>query len=322
MLSDSFPLLQVMSLPAYPSPASPGFVACSLDRKAEWRKDTVRLQTLLPQAQMILVCRYRMPTQGDALRCVPAQDFQDRLEQAIWLGLWQGRALYALAIDEDEANTRPELRFADLRGAAMRLQPDHAAVMAYARAMVFWQQRQRFCGRCGEATAAQQAGHVLYCSACKLEHYPRSDPSMLVQVSDEQDRCLLGRQPGWPAGMWSVLAGFVEPGEAIEDAVVREVWEEARIRVHGMRYAASQPWPFPASVLLGFHAQASGDKPAVEQDELEAADWFSRAAITQGLEQGQLYLPPPFTLSFHLLAGWFDQAEGPALRSLLGPRTS
>ena len=302
----------------YPAPNSPGFVASTLDRKAHWRNDSAQLQKLWPEAQVILLNNYRMPIQGNQLHCIPAQACEQHLDKAIWLGLWQNRSLYALEIDDEELKAWPDLRFSDLRGAAMRLHADHAAVMAYARAMVFWQQRHRYCGRCGKATEARQAGHVLSCDSCNLEHYPRSDPSMLVQVSDSQDRCLLGRQAAWPRGMWSVLAGFVEPGESIEDAVIREVWEEAQVKVHAMRYAASQPWPFPASVLLGFHAQAHDDTPQVEQDELEAADWFSRQQIEQGLAEKKLFLPPPFTLSFMLIEGWFDREHAQGLRSLLG----
>ncbi|MGJ8669097.1 MAG: NAD(+) diphosphatase [Oceanococcus sp.] len=306
-----------MTITPYPSNRAPGFIACSLERKAEWRNDAEKLSSLLGDARLIPLNRYRMPMLNDELLSLPIEPFQGRLEQAIWLGIWQGVSHYALAISDEEAATQ-ELHFADLRGAAMRLQPDHAAVMAYARAMTFWHQRHKFCGRCGGATTPKQAGHVLFCAQCNLEHYPRSDPSMLVQVSDEQDRCLLGRQAGWPPGMWSVLAGFVEPGESIEDAVVREVWEEARITVTGMNYVASQPWPFPASVLMGFHATASSDKPQVEQDELEAADWFSRERLAQSIASKVLLMPPPFTLSFQLIEGWFDRGNLGSLRPLLG----
>lgn len=309
-----------MPLPDYPSTNRPAFVAASLERTAHWRGDTEKLASLMADAQVIPVCRYRMPIRGDSLQTLPASALADELERAIWLGMWQGRSLYALEVSEQAKAAWPELTFADLRGASMHLQADHAAVMAYARALIFWHQRHQFCGRCGGTTQARESGHLLYCQACDLDHYPRSDPSMLVQVSDEQDRSLLGRQSGWPAGMWSVLAGFVEPGEAIEDCVVREVWEEARIKVTAMRYAASQPWPFPASVLMGFHAHGVGDNPAVEQDELEAAQWFSREDIRQGLQDKTLFLPLPVTLSFHLLAQWYDKRAEAPLRSLLGQR--
>ena len=306
-----------MNIPTYPAPQTPGFAACSLDRKAEWRTDKSLREQDLDNAGLILVNRYRMPINGVGVAILPAQDFAKQLDQAIWLGVWHGNPLYALEVDDELAKSRPELRFSDLRGAAMRLPADDAAVMAYARAMVFWHKRHRFCGRCGNATQATHAGHVLRCEPCNLEHYPRSDPSMLVQVSDPDDRCLLGRQPGWPNGLWSVLAGFVEPGESIEDAVVREVWEEARVSVTGMAYFASQPWPFPASVLLGYHAIAQAGTPQVEQDELEAADWFSREQIIRGVESKSIFLPPPFTLSFGLIQAWFDRGSNKPLVDLI-----
>lgn len=309
-----------MNTSQYPHDRTPGFNAGSLDRKAEWRSDDAARSALLDDAVLIPVCRYRMPMRGDVLETLPARDFSARLDQAIWLGLWNGRSVYTLDVSEDEAAAWPQLHFSDLRGAAMRLQPDDAAIMAYARAMVYWAKRHRYCGRCAAPTRPTHAGHVLRCDDCDLEHYPRSDPSMLVQVSDDHDRCLLGRQPGWPPGMWSVLAGFVEPGESVEDCVIREVWEEARVRVTGMQYFASQPWPFPASVLFGFHAVAESGAPEVEQDELEAADWFSREQLADGLRSKQLFTPPPFTLSFRLIESWYDHGADQPLASLLARR--
>lgn len=305
-----------MDIPAYPPNKGPGFIAAGLDRNSHWRVDADKLQRELASAELILLHRYRMPMQAGELQTCAANEYFEFLDQAIWLGVWNDRSIYALDLESCGQEPPAELNFHDLRGAALRLDADHAAVMAYARAMVYWQKRHRYCGSCGLPTQARQAGHVLYCAHCELEHYPRSDPSMIVQVSDEQDRCLLGRQPNWPKGMWSVLAGFVEPGESIEDAVVREVWEEARIRVTGMRYSASQPWPFPASILLGFHASGIGAQPQVEQDELEDAAWFSRAQIEDGVRSKSLFLPPPFTLSWHLIAGWFDLG-GTALEDIL-----
>lgn len=295
-----------MHIPPYPADQPPGFTAASLDRQGHWRQEPEQLAKQLETAGIILVHRYKMPIQGRHIHLLPARDFTDQLDAAIWLGMWQERSIYALDISAQEPAQWPELDFSDLRGAAMRLQADDASVLAYARAMIYWQRQHRYCGRCGTATSAGLAGHVRRCPQCEVEHYPRTDPSMLVLVSDGSGRCLLGRQASWGKGFWSVLAGFVEPGEGIEDAVVREVWEEARIRVTGMRYIASQAWPFPASVLLGFHALGIADPPQVDQDELEAAAWFSREDIRNGIAAGSLLVPPPFTLSYRLLEEWFD----------------
>lgn len=305
-----------MNIPLYPPSERPGFIAAALDRRGEWRNAPASLASVAADAGVIPLFRYQVPVQDGRAVVLPATAFADQLAQATWLGLWQGQSIYALPVADPAAAALTGIRFSDLRGAALHLEPDDAAVLAYARAMLFWQRQHRHCGRCGSPTRPTHAGHVLRCDPCDKEHYPRTDPSMLVLVRSE-DRCLLGRQRGWPPVMWSILAGFVEPGESIEDAVIREVWEEARIEVTGMRYLASQPWPFPASVLLGFHATAVAATPTVEQDELEAADWFSRARIQTEVQAGQLRLPPPFTLSYRLLEAWYDEAAEQPLRSLL-----
>lgn len=305
-----------MGLPEYPGKRRPGFTASSLDRQSHWRVEPQRLDALLDQAQIILLHRYKVPVSNGHAQLLPARNFADRLDDAIWLGMWQDRSLYALSIDDTGAAAHPELQFRDLRGSTLHLDADHASVLAYARAMLYWQRQHLHCGRCGSATRPGQAGHVRVCPDCEREHYPRSDPSMLVLVSDEQDRALLGRQHSWPKGFWSGLAGFVEPGESIEDAVIREVWEEARIEVTGMRYLASQPWPFPASILMGYLAKGKGVEPEVEQDDLEAAGWFSRSQITQRLQSGEMYLPPRFTLSYRLIEAWFDAGSDTPLSRL------
>ena len=278
----------MQDLPDYPRPGLPGFSAASLDRMGHWRNSDEERRRHLDDAGLVLVHRYRMPVNAGQIQLLPATELGDALAEAIWLGMWKERSIYALDVSAEAPERWPQLRFADLRGAAMRLDPDHAAVMAYARAMVYWQRQHRHCGRCGGPTEAAQAGHVRRCPRCEVEHYPRTDPSMLALVTDGGNRCLLGRQPSWAPGFWSTLAGFVEPGETVEDAVIREVWEEARIQVTGMRYVASQSWPFPASVLFGFHARARPDQPQVEQDELEAADWFDRERIADELRAAGL----------------------------------
>ncbi len=307
-----------MGIPDYPSARPHGFTAASLDRLSHWRQEPERLQALQEQAGVVLLHQFRVPVKERQAQLIDAAELPQGLDDAIWLGLWRERSIYALDVSTRPVTHWPELRFRDLRRHAMDLDPDHAAVLAYARAMTYWQQQHRHCGRCGGLTQARQAGHVRHCATCEVEHYPRSDPSMLVLVADPGDRALLGRQASWPANYWSGLAGFVEPGESIEDAVIREVWEEARIRVTGMRYLASQPWPFPASVLMGFLARAEAGTPQVEQDELDAATWFSRDDINTGLNEGRLHLPPHFTLSYRLIEAWFNAGAVTPLQGLLG----
>ncbi len=310
----------------YPGEAPVGFAAGPLDRLAERRLDGEwqRAQLEAPETRFVPVWRYRVPIQGRAVGWWRAAQVSSAASPPVFLGCQNGHSVYAVdvsAVAEDEirALAAPG-RFVDLRGAAPMLNANDAAVLAYARAMVYWHRQHQFCGRCGGPTQVTAAGHVRHCDPCNAEHYPRSDPSMLVLVTADE-RCLLGRQASWPNGVWSTLAGFVEPGESGEDAVVREVWEEARIQVTGTRYFASQPWPFPASILMGFHASGIADTPATEQDELEAADWFEREQIAAGLRAGQIYLPPPVTLSYRLIEHWFDQGQDSHLRELISPHS-
>jgi NAD+ diphosphatase len=195
-----------------------------------------------------------------------------------------------------------ELR--ELRPLAPLLQADAAALLAYARALVLWRARHRFCGVCGAVNQRARAGHVMRCTAptCGTETFPRLDPAIIVLVADaSNERALLGRQATWPAGRYSTIAGFVEPGESLEDAVVREVAEETGVVVERVRYVASQPWPFPSSLMLGFEAVARGDAIRLRDGELEDARWFTRA----DLAAGNPALPPPGSISARLIDGWF-----------------
>jgi NAD+ diphosphatase len=181
--------------------------------------------------------------------------------------------------------------------------------------MIAWRRRHRYCGTCGATTYAAKSGHVLVCSdpACRSEQFPRIDPAIIVLVSDG-DRALLGRQANWPLGRYSTIAGFVEPGESLEDAVAREVMEETGIEVDRIDYHSSQPWPFPASLMLGFMAHAVTSQIHLRDQELEDARWFSRAelAATDAL------LPPQQSISFRLIEHWFNAGGGKPLRDING----
>jgi NAD+ diphosphatase len=156
-------------------------------------------------------------------------------------------------------------------------------LFAAAAGLLNWQRRARFCGACGKAVERRQSGWSARCPACGLETYPRTDPAIIVAVRSG-DRLLLGRQRSWPPGRWSVIAGFVEPGESLAQAVRREVFEETSVRVEAVHYADDQPWPFPSALMLGFHAEAAADAPdPVVDDELEAARWFTRDEVRAGL---------------------------------------
>jgi NAD+ diphosphatase len=191
-------------------------------------------------------------------------------------------------------------RFAELRPLASELPAGEASLVAYARALNLWRANHRHCGRCGTLTTASHAGHSRDCPACGYHSFPRLDPAVIVLVNDGE-RALLGRQASWPANRYSTIAGFVEPGESLEDAVRREVHEEAGIEAHDIAYHSSQPWPFPASLMLGFTARATFAPPVLHDGELEDARWFTR----DDLRAGAVLLPPPEAISRQLIDAWF-----------------
>jgi len=170
--------------------------------------------------------------------------------------------------------------------------------------MSIWQLRHRYCGLCGSPTLAERAGHMLACTnrECAHQFFPRIDPAIIVLVTDGE-RALLGRQPGWPPGRYSTIAGFVEPGESLEDAVAREVLEETGVRVHQVDYHSSQPWPFPSSLMLGFHALAAAGAGIRLGGELEDARWFTPEQITGNAA----VLPPSHAISYRLIAAWLER---------------
>lgn len=200
-------------------------------------------------------------------------------------------------------------RFEDLRTVAGHLAPGDAAVAAQARSLVDWHARHGFCAACGARTVAEMAGAHRRCIACGAEHFPRTDPVAIAVVA-RGDRCLLGRNPGWPPGMFSALAGFVEPGETLEEAVRREVQEESHVRVGDVRYLRSQPWPFPSSLMIGCIATAESEEIRIDPAELEEARWFTREQVCAALSGSgnPLTLPPPFAVAHHLIRAWADEA--------------
>ena len=234
----------------------------------------------------------------------------------ILLGKFRGRHIFAYEFAVHEAPQIPGgTRFEDLRMIAANLPADEAALLGYARAMMLWRKRSRFCGTCGAPTVAAKAGHVLACTntACRHEQFPRLDPAIIVLISDGE-RALLGRQASWPVGRYSTIAGFVEPGESLEDAVVREVFEETGIEVTDIEYHSSQPWPFPSSLMLGFTARATTTQIQLRDNELEDARWFTRADFADG----KTIAPPSVSISFRLIEHWFNAGWPKKLRDIHG----
>lgn len=197
----------------------------------------------------------------------------------------------------------------DARRIGMALGPDPlCATIAAARSLLDWHDRHRFCARCGAATAMRKAGWSRSCAACGAEHFPRVDP-VVIMLAVDGDSALVGRSAGFPPGRFSALAGFVEPGESLEEAVARELFEEAGVRVGAVRYLGSQPWPFPSSLMLGALADARSRDLVIDREELEEARWVSRAEVMAALRgQADWQAPPPFAIAHALLRAWAEGA--------------
>ncbi|MET0327740.1 MAG: NAD(+) diphosphatase [Luteimonas sp.] len=281
------------------------FVDAPLDRAEHLRTDAEALARLWPEAR-VLVLDARGDAGVDAHGMPPALDgtaVGRRPGSAVFLGLHAHQAWFALPADA-APSTLDVPATIDLRSAAAQWPVREATAFAQARAVLHWRDRHRFCGACGATLEYARAGWLGRCTGCGIEHYPRTDPAVIVAVTDGA-RLLLGRQAAWPEGRYSTLAGFVEPGETLEQTVAREVFEESAIRVTGCRYLASQPWPFPASLMLGFSAQAEPDAPQVN-DELEDARWFEADDIGLALRDAHpwLKLSPTSSISRWLIAQW------------------
>jgi NAD+ diphosphatase len=199
-------------------------------------------------------------------------------------------------------------KFEELRGVVPQLSHAEASIAAHARSLIDWHARHGFCAACGEPTVCESGGTQRRCPDCAAEHFPRTDP-VAIAVIGMGDRCLLGRGPGWPETMYSALAGFVEPGETIEEAVRREVKEESGIDVGAVRYVKSQPWPFPSSLMIGCVADAESEAITVDHAELEDVRWFTLDQIQSALEghSKDLFVPPPFAVANHLVRAWAQE---------------
>jgi NAD+ diphosphatase len=301
--------------------AEPNFLAGPyLDRLANLRKDDARLREALvdPSTLFVPVWRTRsLIARADTnatARFVSAAELVSResTPEPILLGSFRGHLCFAIELEGNDAPTFDgATEVADLRLIAGTLPREEAGLLAYARAMITWREKHRYCGRCGSPTVALQGGHVLACSdpACATQAFPRIDPAVIVLVSDGE-RALLGRQAAWPPGRYSTIAGFVEPGESLEDAVAREVREETGIVVDEVTYHSSQPWPFPSSLMLGFMAHAATTDIDRSDDELEDARWLTRREIGAG----DVALPTTHSISFRLIEEWYDAASARPLR--------
>jgi NAD+ diphosphatase len=223
------------------------------------------------------------------------------------LGLYGGVPLFTVDVSAAD-DPLPLLaeglgEFVDLRAVPGLLDNEEASIMAHARGLMHWRSRHKFCGACGAACAPRSAGHVMVCGGCDAQHFPRTDPAVIMLVFNG-DRALLGHSARFPgSNMYSTLAGFVEPGEGLEEAVAREVFEESGVRVGRVHYHSSQPWPFPASIMLGFYAEATSEAITIDPGELVDARWFTRDQLRNPKDHG-FALPRGDSIASRLIADW------------------
>ena len=290
--------------------AVPHYTQGALDRAAHRRRDTAWLMARRadPATRVVLLSELRVPVLGlgesPQLHAPTVAELGAALPEAsIFLGERDGIAWFALDLG-DAVPSVGEL--VELRAVSLLLPIGEAAALAYARALVHWHRGHGYCGHCGAPTVVAQGGHARHCPGCGRDHFPRTDPAVIVLVT-HGDQCLLGRSPRFPPGMYSTLAGFVEPGESLEQTLYREVLEESGIEIAEPVYRGSQPWPFPQSLMLGFRARALTTRIVPDADELEDARWFDRAALRDEARR-PVRLPNPDSIARFLIEEWL--AEG------------
>jgi NAD+ diphosphatase len=305
------------------------FTAVRLNREIELRDDAQWVAEMLVNSNTRLVplwrsrCLLERSAAGTTANYLSPTELTepDRIQPPTLLGNDGKREYFAVSVTDSQKDAIlakfRQARFADLRRASIDMAAKHAGILAYAKALHYWQHRHAFCGVCGHPNLLRSAGHRMLCSneECARESFPRIDPAIIVLVT-HKDACLLGRNAKWPPKQFSTLAGFVEPGESLEDAVVREVYEEVRLHLVDIRYVSSQPWPFPASAMCGFYAEAA-DRNCGISEEVEETRWFTVESLTAAVTDKEVRLSPPVSIAFRLLADWFRKNGGGDLGELV-----
>ena len=297
-----------------------GYTESLIDRAAEKRLDAAWLAARMTDPRSrgyviggeMIVLKNGGDIHESAFMLDEARAFAP-ITETVFLGLIDGAARFGFGITQANAEAlkaRNDLVVTDLRSIAIQglTGADHLPPLAEAKAMLHWHARHRFCANCGVATDMAECGWKRACPACKVEHFPRTDP-VVIMLAVRGNRGLLGRSGRFASTMWSCLAGFVEPGEAIEDAVRRETLEEAGIKCGRVKYLFSQPWPFPMSLMNGCHAEALNDELTIDHNELVGARWFSKdecAAMLMRKHPEGLTTPPPVAIAHHIIRAWVE----------------
>ena len=297
------------------------FAGNPLDRASYKRSDPDWIKARLDDPATLAVAIWNgkplvEPTPGAAdgmriayLTMPMALDVAGSDQRVLFMGLWKGVAVFAVDLEGSADPADGPLnglgQFEDLRAIALRLPQTDAAILATAKQVFEWRRRHGFCPNCGQPTLAVEGGWKRVCDACRTEHFPRTDP-VVIMLPTFGDRCLLGRQWVWPKGMYSALAGFLEPGESIEEACAREVMEEAGLTAVSVSYHSTQPWPYPSSLMIGLFAEVADDHAAADDTELEEVRWFTRPQI-QAMLRGELddaRAPGAMAIAHQLIKAW------------------
>ena len=294
-------------------PAVNTFAGGGLDRMGPRRTDAAWLadRRADPASRVVIATRDGVLVDPDGTPATVAVSEVPDDAETVLLGVGHdGAAVFAADPGPERGVAlRPEASLVGLRDVAAMSALADANLLAHATGLLNWHRRHRFCANCGAATDTAEAGYVRECPNCGAQHHPRTDPVVITLVTDG-DRVLLGRNANWPERRFSCLAGFVEPGESLEEAVAREVGEEAGVTVSDVRYVSSQPWPFPASLMLGFEATYAGGDPHPHDRELQAVAWFTREDLRRAAAgDGEVSIPPPLAIARRLMDGWLRAGD-------------
>ncbi len=287
-----------------------------LDRADHLRKDDATMGDMMRQADARLMLLVDGQILSDAVGAISWLTHRQcaylPLGTQVFLGLQDGAPRYAAALEGDESefeNLFPDAKFRDARALAMKAGSAHPdlGIVAQAKSMLSWHETHRFCAKCGEPSELTRAGYERICPSCKANHFPRTDP-VVIMLATHGEEALVGRGPHLPPGFFSALAGFMEPGETIEEAVARELMEEAGVTATSVSIVANQPWPWPSSLMIGCIAEVNGKELTLDETEIDDARWITRDEATAAIrgETPDFFMPPPIAIAHNLLAYWLN----------------